>query len=409
MTQTLHRHGRWLALAAIALTAINLRTAVTSITPLLASLGQAFGFGDAMTGVFGMLPTAAFAVFGVLAPRVIARLGAERTALLAMAVAALGLALRASAGSTAGLLLGSLVALAGMGAGNVVVPPLVKTYFADRVGLLSATYLTFLQIGTLAPAMAAVPLAEAAGWRVSLGIWSLLAVAAWLPLWLLSRQSRRSTTAAGLAGAAIAPPPRGKVWRTPLGWSMTLMFGMTSLVSYSMFTWLPRLMTEAGADAAFGGVIVALFSSMGLVASLAVPAIASRLRNPAPLVLLCWLLCLAAFAGLYLAPMRAPLLWAVLMGLGPSTFPLSLTLINLRTRSPAGSAALSGFMQGVGYTLACAGPLLFGILRQATGGWAAPFALLAIAASVVLVAGIRACRPQCLEDQWQADTERPGT
>ena len=41
--------------------------------------------------------------------------------------------------------------------------------------------------------------------------------------------------------------------------------------------------------------------------------------------------------------MAAPWLWAIIAGLGPATFPLGLTLINLRTRTPAGSAALSGF------------------------------------------------------------------
>ena len=392
----LQRTGRWLALAAIVMTALNLRTAVTSITPLLAQLGQTFGFGDAMTGVFGMLPTAAFAVFGVATPALIRRLGPERTALLAMAVAAAGLGLRAMANSTLMLLIGSVVALAGMGAGNVVVPPLVKKHFADRIGSLSTTYLTFLQIGTMAPAIAAVPLAEAAGWRISLGIWSLLAMAALLPLALLSRQDRQARD----SPTPLPARSGGRVWRTGLGWSMTLMFGMTSLVSYSMFTWLPRLMTEAGANAAFGGVVVAVFSAMGLVAALAVPAIAARLPNPFVLVLASWLLCLAAFAGLYLAPMKAPILWAVLMGLGPSTFPLALTLINLRTRSPDGSAALSGFMQGMGYTLACAGPLLFGLLRQHSDGWGAPFLLLACAATVILAAGWFACRPQQLEDRW---------
>ena len=394
-----HRSGRWLALAAILLTAINLRTAVTSLTPLLARLGETFGFGHAMTGVFGMLPTAAFAAFGVATPALIRRIGPERTALLAMSVAASGLALRAMAGSTAGLLTGSIIALAGMGAGNVVIPPLVKKHFADRIGSLSATYLTFLQIGTMAPALAAVPLADAAGWRVSLGIWSLLAVAAVLPLWALSRQYGPESTP-GVSETLDATARIGKVWRTPLGWSMTLMFGMTSLVSYAMFTWLPLLMTEAGADAAFGGVIVAVFSSMGLIAALAVPAIAARLDNPFVLVVASWLLCLCAFAGLWLAPMRAPILWAILMGLGPSTFPLALTLINLRTRTPAGSAALSGFMQGVGYTLACAGPLLFGLLRQSSNGWGTPFVLLATAATVILIAGWFACRPRQLEDQW---------
>lgn len=395
----LHHHGRWLALAAILLTALNLRTAVTSITPLLASLGQHFGFGTGLTGVLGMLPTAAFAVSGVLTPTLIQRWGAERTALLAMALSALGLLLRASAGSTTMLLLGSAIALAGMGCGNVVIPPLVKRHFADRIGSVSALYLTTLQLGTMTPALLAVPLADAAGWRLSLGIWSLLAVAALLPLWLLQRQQAGSTPVSSLPGTPTSAP--GQVWRTRLGWSMTLMFGMTSLVSYSMFTWLPRLMTEAGADAAFGGVAVAIFSAMGLLASLTVPAVASRLANPFLLVAACWLLSLCAFAGLYLAPMKAPVLWAVLMGLGPSTFPLSLTLINLRTRTPAGSAALSGFMQGTGYAIACIGPLLFGVLRQATGSWAAPFMLLAIASTVILLAGWQACKPQQLEDQWQ--------
>ncbi|MGE8260365.1 MAG: MFS transporter, partial [Stenotrophomonas sp.] len=49
-------HGRLLAFVAILLAAVNLRTAVTSITPLLDVLGQQFGFGTTMTGVLGMLP-----------------------------------------------------------------------------------------------------------------------------------------------------------------------------------------------------------------------------------------------------------------------------------------------------------------------------------------------------------------
>ncbi len=90
----------------------------------------------------------------------------------------------------------------------------------------------------------------------------------------------------------------------------------------------------------------------------------------------------------------------ILLGLGPSTFPLALTLINLRTRTPAGSAALSGFMQGTGYALSCAGPLLFGVLHAATGGWLWPFAMLAVAVGVLLIGGWLACKPRWLEDTW---------
>ena len=125
--------GRGLVLLGIVLSAFNLRTAVTSLTPLLDTLGDTFGFGATMTGVFGMLPTAAFALFGVTTPALAHRMGLERTALLAMLLAMLGLLLRSAAGDTTALVAASLTALAGMGIGNIVLQPLVKRYFADRV------------------------------------------------------------------------------------------------------------------------------------------------------------------------------------------------------------------------------------------------------------------------------------
>lgn len=391
-------HGRVLAFAAILLAALNLRTAVTSVTPLLDLLGQTFGFGTTMTGVLGMLPTAAFALFGVTTPMVARRIGLERTALLAMGLATVGLLLRSMAGGIGSLLFGSIVALAGMGIGNVVVPPLVKRYFANRVGTVSTLYITVLQIGTMMPALLAVPLAESAGWRVSLGIWSILALAAALPWMMLAR--RRPHPDPLDAAADSAAQPHGKVWRTPLGWGMTLMFGMTSLMTYSMFTWLPRIVVEAGATPGFGGIMVAIFAACGLLPSLTMPALAVRLRNPFPLVLIGFSAFLIAFAGLLFAPMKAPWLWAILLGIGPSTFPLALTLINLRTRTPAGSAALSGFMQGVGYAFSCLGPFLFGWLHEISGAWYLPFGFLVVCALILLTASWVACKPQKLEDQW---------
>lgn len=403
--------GRTLVLAGIVLSAFNLRTAVTSLTPLLDELGRVFGFGATMAGVLGMLPSAAFAAFGVATPALAHRAGLERTALLSMLLAAAGLVLRSLAGGTGVLLLGSIVALAGMGIGNVVLPPLVKRYFADRVGALSTLYITVLQLGTILPALVAVPVAAAVGWRISMGAWAVLAVAAALPwigvLWIerrreseLARCHDAGVAAGDEAPELSAPPARGRAWRTPLGWGMALMFGMTSLATYSMFTWLPKLLTEAGATPAFGGAMVALYSALGLLAALGMPALAVRVANPFPIVLACAACHLAGFAGLLLAPMALPLLWVPLIGLGPSTFPLALTLINLRTRTPGGSAALSGFMQGVGYALASLGPLLFGVLHEATGGWAWPFAMLAASVVVMALGGWQACKPRTLEDAW---------
>lgn len=401
--------GRVLVLAGVLLSALNLRTAVTSLTPLLDLLGTRFGFGPAVAGLFGMLPPAAFALFGVATPRIAHRIGLEQAALLSMALAAAGLAVRPFATGPLALAVGCGVALAGMGMGNVVLPPLVKRYFPQRVGTVSTLYLTLLQVGTIAPALLAVPLAESSGWRVSLGVWTLPAVAAglvWLGvLWrerhgdpVLAPLHDRAVQAGDAAPELAKPDLRLRPWRSPLAWGMALMFGMTSLVTYSMFTWLPRLMTEAGASPAFGGTMVALFATLGLGSALTMPAVAVRMRNPFPLVLVCASAYAVAFPGLLWAPMAAPVLWVVLLGIGPSTFPLSLTLINLRTRTPAGSAKLSGFMQGVGYTLSCAGPILFGVLHDRSGGWGLPFAFLGLCTLVMVAGSWQACRERMLED-----------
>ena len=400
--------GRLLALLCILLSAFNLRTAVTSLTPLLDSLGRTFGFGSTMTGAFGMVPTAAFAAFAVLTPAIMRRIGLERTGLLAMLLAASGLLGRSLADTTGALLAGSIVALAGMGIGNVAVPPLVKRYFADRVGALSALYITVLQMGTMLPALAAVPLAQAAGWRVSLGVWSLLAAAAavsWLAL-MRQQRSRSRTQAAALGEGTVENLPAspivtaGRAWRSPLAWGLGVMFGMTSLVTYAMFTWLPKLLADAGASQAFGGTMTALFAALGLLGALLIPGWAARVRNPFVLVAACALANLVAFAGLWWAPMRWPLLWVVLLGAGGSTFPLALTLINLRTRTPAGSAALSGFTQSLGYSLSCAGPLLFGLLHALSGGWSWSFGFFVLCTGALLAGAWQACRPRMLEDQW---------
>ncbi|WP_180970599.1 CynX/NimT family MFS transporter [Xanthomonas arboricola] len=391
--------GRGLVLAAILLSAFNLRTAVTSLTPLLERIADEYAFGAPTMGTLGMLPTAAFALTGVATPALLRRFGLLRTALLSMALATVGLVLRPLLPGTAGLLIGSLVALAGMGMGNVVLPPLVKRYFGDRVGGVSTLYITVLQVGTLLPALLAVPVADALGWRSSMVVWVLPALLA-LAAWAMVHTSHRRIHATGPAPVTPTPEAEGRVARTALGWSMAVTFGMTSLVTYSMFTWLPTLLREAGASPAFGGTMVALFAALGMVGALTMPALAVRMRNPFPIVLLCAACHLVAFAGLWWAPLAAPILWVTLLGLGPSTFPLALVLVNQRSRTAAGSAALSGFSQGMGYAVSCLGPFLFGWLHAHHGGWTSPFVFLVICILVQLAAAWVACRPQLLEDVW---------
>ncbi|MGB3302611.1 CynX/NimT family MFS transporter [Gordonia sp. (in: high G+C Gram-positive bacteria)] len=409
LTATGRWRGRAIVLLAIVLFSLSLRTAVTSITPLLARISDDIGFGNTTSGIIGMLPTLMFGLAGISAPALGRRFGIEQVTLAAVVLTGIGIASRSLANDVPTLLILSCAALFGMGVGNILIPPLVKRYFSDRIALISTVYITFVQLGTAIPAALAIPLADAGGWRLSLGVWALVPLAALLP-WVWVVRERRATVRAERDlpaearprsddSASLSDSARTSLWGSTMAWGLTLMFGMTSLMTYSLFTWLPSIYRDAGGSEALGGGMVAVFSGVGFAGTLVAPVLCARFANPFPFALAfaaCWLV---GFGGLLWAPLTVPWLWAIMLGIGPTTFPMALTLINLRTRTSAASASLSGFSQGVGYLLACAGPILFGVLHDATGSWAAPFGFL-IAVVVVMLSGAWViCKPRYLEDQ----------
>lgn len=403
LSSTSRWRGRAVVLLAIVIFSLSLRTAVTSITPLLTRISEDVGFGNTISGVIGMLPTLMFGLAGITAPALGRRFGIEQVTLAAVVLTGIGIATRSLAGNVPTLLLLSCLALFGMGVGNILIPPLVKRYFSDRIALISTVYITFVQLGTALPAALAVPLANEGGWRMSLAVWALVPLAAFLP-WVWVVRERRATLRAQQdlpeeARPASDNPVRMSLWGSTMAWGLTLMFGMTSLMTYSLFTWLPSIIHDAGGSETLGGTMVAVFSAVGFAGTLVAPILCAKFANPFPFAVgfaACWLV---GFGGLLWAPLTVPWLWAIMLGFGPTTFPMALTLINLRTRTSSASASLSGFSQGVGYLLACAGPILFGVLHDATGSWAAPFGFL-IAMGVILLGGAWViCKPRYLDDQ----------
>ena len=389
---------RLLVLLGILLVALNLRGAVTAVSPVLGDLRNDLGLTTSGAGLLGMVPPFAFALFGALTPAVIRRIGLERTAWTAMALASAGQLLRAVAPESVTFLAFSLLALGGMGMGNVVLPPLVKRHFPDRIGVVTGAYVLLLSLSTALPPLFAVPVADASGWRVSVGQWGLLAGAAVLP-WLVAARRPATPDEPSAAHDTEAPHiPVLVVLRSPVAWGLAGLIGMTSLNTYALFAWLPELFVDAGIDDADAGALLSLYAAVGMSTAVLVPWLASRMRNPLPIVFASLVLYAVGYAGLALSPASVPVVWAVVTGLAPAAFPLSLALVNLRSRTSQGSAALSGFAQGVGYTVAGLGPLVVGVLRESTGGWGAPIAFLGVTLVVQVVGGVVVCRPRMVED-----------
>ena len=175
------RRGLLLIGVAIVLTGLNLRTAVTSVGPVLREIEGGLGISSGLAGLVTSMPVLCFAAIGFAGPSLSARFRDSHVlsgALLAMAA---GLVLRSLAGGFPLFLAGTVLAMVGGALGNVLLPGLVKRHFPGHTGLLVGAYSTALGVGGAAAAVAAQPIADAAtggGWRWALGVWAVPALAA---------------------------------------------------------------------------------------------------------------------------------------------------------------------------------------------------------------------------------------
>jgi len=367
---------------------------VTSLGAVLGEVTRAWGFSGLLAGLLTALPVATFSIVGSGAPALARRIGAERAVAAAMLIASAGLTLRACTGSAALFLAGSGVALAGAAIGNVLMPALVKRYFPARTGAITALYTTALALGMTGGAALTGPAERAFGgdWRAGLGGWAALALVAappWLALAGLGRGPREASRGVGEPVPALV--------RSPLARSLTLFFGCQSLNAYVVLGWLPSMLIDAGRDPRSASLSLALVSAMSVPMSIVLPAIAGRRLEQRGLVVLTTACYAGGYLGLLWAP--GPLGWlsAALLGAGNGAFPLSVTLIGLRTRRPEVTAQLSALVQSGGYLLAVAGPLLVGVLHQVSGGWRVPLLVLLGTLLAQLASGLRAARRGTVE------------
>jgi CP family cyanate transporter-like MFS transporter len=384
LARTYPRHLT-LTAGAIVLTALNLRTAVASVPPLLDELRTDVPLSATAAGALTTLPVICMATGAPVAPRLARRIGTEAgVAALALTMAA-GMLLRLVPGIVP-LFAGTAVAGLGIALGNVLVPSLIKRDFPERqVGLVTGGYTMAISASGAIAAALTVPAEDAIGhgWRPALAIWAVPAVAVaalWIP-----RISRPDPEA--------RETPLPFLWRDRLAWQVTAFMGLQSLLFYSCLSWLPAIMRSEGIDRGAAGALLSVMLLTAIPTCLLIPVAASRARDQRAAIAVSLAVYAAGLAGLLVAPGSVPALWATLLGFAQGALlALAFLMFGLRAPDQEHAAQLSAMAQTVGYAVAAAGPLLLGALREATGSWTVPVALLLAVLVPLVAAGMAAGR-----------------
>ncbi|TXN42467.1 MFS transporter [Methylobacterium sp. WL7] len=369
--------GRILLGLALMLVAFNLRPALSTIGPLLATIRESTGLSAGGAAILTTLPVLCLGIACALAAPLIRRIGPDLAVLVGATILAAGLTLR-GLGGLVPLFAGTALAAIGIGLDNVLLPALVKRDFSGSGGLMTGLYTMTLCLGAAAGAGAAVPVEHAlgGGWPSALAVWALPALVAaflWIPF------ARRT--------ASTRAPSAGRLLRDPLAWWVTGFMGLQSSLAYTLFGWLPLLLQARGLSALDAGLYASLMTLVQAPGALITAMLAARARDQRAWIVAIPGLTAAAFLVLAFGPetLRIPAACALGFGIG-GCFGLGLTLIVLRAADAASAAGLSAMAQGIGYTGACLGPLAFGLAHEATGGWGLAgglFVTIALAAILV--------------------------
>ncbi|WP_025778027.1 MFS transporter [Brevibacterium sp. VCM10] len=402
-----------LALACLVLIAASLRPAASSLGPVLSEVSDGFSLAEWQTGLLTALPGLVFAVCGIIAVPLLKRLGLFSALALSAALIVAGIGLRAIVTEWVAFALLTVLALAGMSIGNVILPVYVKSRFPYRPTLGATTFTVSLGLGSMLPSLLTAPLAaQFGGWRVGLGFWMILPLSAlitWTVLRILKSVPVLTGQAAEPGGQQAEAPPRRAVFTSPKARYMAMFFGLQSANAYLQFGWLPQIYRDAGLDPFLAGIMLTIVTFGGLPGGFLAPQIIVRNIAPRAFLVSFGASAVGGYTGLLLSPATVPWLWAALLGYGGFAFPAALALITSRTREVSVTASTSAFVQSSGYVLAALCPLAVGGLLGISGGWQVPLWFMVIISALMAITGWLSAGPGVVDDELGPTSGSTGT
>lgn len=372
----------------ILLIGASLRAPITSVGIALPSIKETLNLSNTSVSLITIIPLLSFAVISLFAAKISHKFGLERTVFGALILICIGIALRAITG-VSWLYVGTILIGVGIAFGNVLTPGIIKMNFPLRIGIMTGYYTVVMNIFGSASSYVTAPLVKHYNYNIAI---SLIGIVTFIGIIIWSFQLNKHETV-----NSSQTTTNINVWKSPLSWQITLLMGGQSMIFYSLINWLPEFLLSHGTPINEAGIYLSILQLAIIPLTFVTPIFAEKMKNQVLITFVTGLLFVLGILTLMLQPNWA-FLGIILIGIASGlAFGLVNTFFGLRTENGLTAAKLSGMSQSVGYLFAAIGPLLFGILHDATNSWNTSFGILLVTSIIIMIIGSRAGRNITIE------------
>ncbi|MCY1038279.1 MFS transporter [Staphylococcus nepalensis] len=383
----------WLLFIGILLVGANLRAPITSIGVALPDIKHDLDMSNSAVSVITVVPLIAFAIVSLFAAKTSNRFGLEKTIFVALWLILIGVIVRSVIGIS-WLYIGTVLIGIGIGFGNVLAPAVIKAKFPLHIGIMTGYYTVVMNVFGGLSSYGTAPLVKAFNYNIAISVIGVITLIT-IITWMFQLNTKQDTIAS-------VPQESVNVWKSPLSWQITMLMGGQSLIFYSLINWLPAYLSQNGMSINEAGMYLSIMQIAIIPLTFITPIFATKMKSQFLLTFLTGV-CFVIGVSIMLFKPEFALISTVLIGVASGiAFGLVNTFFSLRTEHSQTSAKLSGMAQSVGYIFAAVGPLLFGVLHDATGKWMASLSILLITSLLITLFGSQAGRNRTIEKTMEA-------
>ncbi|EAI4440613.1 MFS transporter [Campylobacter lari] len=374
-TQISYKKFFWINISVVITLALNLRAPITSIGPMIEHIQEYYNINSTLAGMLTTLPLIAFGLISFF----VAYFSQIKALFFALILIVFGEVIR-SYGGTIGLFSGVFLIGAGIAIANVLLPSFVKEKFSKNTYKIMGLYGSIIGLSSIAGVALSLPLLKFFDVPQAMFFWAILALIA-LIFYFPHLKNKR----------LLRPKKKNinkvNIFLNLTAWKVTIVMGLQSFLSYSLFAWLSVMISEKGFGIDFGSNVLLLSQIIGMPVAFLLPIILGKLRSRAKsfAIVMLGFLYFLSFMMIFLFKVKAILfLAAIFLGFASSgVFTISLLFIAIKSSNSIIAAKLSAMSQGIGYLIAAQSPWIIGMLHDNFRNFTSGFIMLIVVAIIL--------------------------